>query len=241
MSRYASFVSVAAVLAAGPAFAQQATDWSGFYAGLTAGVVNSTSSVDNPDWNFFGQIGPDQYEGPIDLSGASAAGGAEAGFNFQFNNVVLGIEGDFNALNAKSNYYYFDPSYECDYACGSSIGITTELNNLETLRGRVGITAGNALVYGTAGLAVGKVTTTIEEYNASEDWWAGGSATSTAWGWTAGAGVEYALDSHWSAKAEALYYDLKPQSIAENVADEYADYKNHVTGSVLKLGLNYKF
>ncbi|WP_163202615.1 outer membrane protein, partial [Citrobacter koseri] len=43
-----------------------------------------------------------------------------------------------------------------------------------------------------------------------------GTKTGTQWGWTVGAGVEYAVAPQWSVRAEYLYYDLGSKSVFQN-------------------------
>ena len=73
-----------------------------------------------------------------------------------------------------------------------------------------------------------------------------GTASDTKTGWTAGGGVEYALDNRWSAKFEYLYYDLGsllvddtpiPIVPAKVPFETWVNFPLH--GSV-RVGLNYK-
>jgi outer membrane immunogenic protein len=78
-------------------------------------------------------------------------------------------------------------------------------------------------------------------------------------GWTAGGGVEYALGSGWSAKAEYLFVDLGNGGCTTNCAIQTAN-QNPTTAattpfgppiipnvtikfneSIVRAGLNYKF
>jgi outer membrane immunogenic protein len=57
------------------------------------------------------------------------------------------------------------------------------------LRARAGFAFDRALIYGTGGLAVGEV-----KYSVDDNFDEGiGDDKNTQWGWTAGAGIEYAF------------------------------------------------
>src|SRR4029079_12780259 len=88
-----------------------------------------------------------------------------------------------------------------------------ELSSLSTLRGRVGYSFDNILLYATGGLALGQV-----EYVFQLNWpdingFARGESSKLAAGYTGGAGVEIAFGG-WSLKTEYLFYDLGSESLA---------------------------
>jgi outer membrane immunogenic protein len=76
-----------------------------------------------------------------------------------------------------------------------------------------------------------------------------GSKSSTEIGWTLGGGVEYAMDTHWTVKAEYLYYDLGGSNYAVNGSWLWSPTTGWVapvvrkdnTGSLARIGVNYKF
>jgi outer membrane immunogenic protein len=75
-----------------------------------------------------------------------------------------------------------------------------------------------------------------------------GSKNATRVGWTAGAGVEYALDRNWSVKAEYLYYDLgRTTVLAPLVAGAGAGAgvsgatRAQNNGNIVRAGINYRF
>ena len=82
-------------------------------------------------------------------------------------------------------------------------------------------------VYGTVGLAYG----TLRGQNS----FTGFSQSRTDIGWTVGAGMEVALNSNWSARAEYLYIDLNDRSHSVTGTD------NGLESSLLRFGINYRF
>jgi len=206
-------------------------DWSGVYFGLNAGVAWNNSElnggarcvegIDGEGFcaEFDGEIS-DAFDNGVDDSSAAFTGGALIGANWQWESFVMGVEADIN-------YAGFDASQrrDLDYL---DYGVFDEFNAYNkaeiemdwwgTLRGRVGFAADNFLFYGTGGLAWGSVSAGAH-FNA--DWiddtevlepiggnvHFGDSSSETAWGWTAGVGGEWALDS-WTFGLEYLYVDL---------------------------------
>jgi outer membrane immunogenic protein len=121
---------------------------------------------------------------------------------------------------------------------------------LATVRGRVGFLAVPALlVYGTGGLAVANVKAvylfTDNFGPASES----AAISTTRYGWTAGAGGEYALMNGWSIKAEYLYADLGRASttstnlIARGIPFPANVFTHTVNlhSNIGRVGINYKF
>lgn len=218
----ASALATAAALstaaqAADMAPAPSAYDWSGFYFGLNAGAAMNNSDVDH-DVTYEGERYNellDQIEGDQTVF----TGGAMLGYNYQIDQIVLGVEADIN-------YAGFGDDVSRDRDLGvvgsfdnvtSSSDFSFDANWFGTLRGRLGFAADNLLFYGTGGLAYGHMsadgslelegdfTGTNPATPASIKW--DGSTDSTNWGWTIGAGMEYGIDN-WSLGVEYLYVDL---------------------------------
>jgi outer membrane immunogenic protein len=66
------------------------------------------------------------------------------------------------------------------------------------------------------------------------------------WGWTGGAGAEWAVFGPWTAKAEYLFYSLKDNvdlnyGVVPGGAQTVIHYKFRNEGQIFRLGLNYKF
>jgi outer membrane immunogenic protein len=134
--------------------------------------------------------------------------GGTIGYNLQTGVWVWGIEGD------------FDYSAMKDDGGGADVKIPW----FATVRGRIGYAGwGNLMPYITGGAAFAKL-----------DVDAGGASDSdTRVGWTAGAGLEYAMWSNWSVKLEYLYADLGTFDIGGADVD--------VTTNIVRAGLNYRF
>jgi outer membrane immunogenic protein len=181
--------------------------WSGVYIGINAGYSWATS-----DWGLStpASAATAFRSGTLRPNGGMAGG--QIGFNWQRGAWLAGIEADLD---------YRDATDTVSIAL-IPVGLPVEFRQLEsrqewlgTIRPRVGMVVGPALLYATGGLAVGRVTDTqsLLTTTASQTF----SAASTRAGWTVGAGVEYALWQAWSTKLEYLHVDLGSTSLATPV------------------------
>lgn len=188
------------------------SDWSGFYIG---GHIGGGKSI--IDWTF------DPIGTTADHEGDGVLGGAQVGYNFQSGAWVFGAEADISASGIEGDTACPNPAFTC----------SSEAQWLATVRGRVGYSFDNLLVYGTGGLGIGR-------FEMSTDDGAGvsGSTDKTDTGWVAGAGVEYAFSPRWSVKAEYMYYDFGSSTYeVDGGLDVNVDQRFH-TG---KIGVNFKF
>ena len=137
------------------------------------------------------------------------AGGVEGGYNWQRGNFVFGGEADLNISSADATVAPFEFSNPW----------------FGTVRGRGGVTLGNILLYGTAGVAYGDLRADS----------AGLTESHANVGWVAGAGVEVGFSQRWSAKAEWLYLDLAGSNFAVTGVN------NGLAANLLRFGVNYHF
>jgi outer membrane immunogenic protein len=148
--------------------------------------------------------------------------GGTLGYNFQPGTWVWGLEGDFDWSDLNGT--------QASISCGGNCTIKNTW--LGTARLRLGYAGwNNWLPYITGGLAYGSV-------------YAGnnfGSVTRTKAGWTAGAGVEWALLSNWSAKIEYLYVDLGSADCGTAICTLPANETANYTANIARVGLNYRF
>jgi len=158
-SAAAADLSVAPLYKAPPPQVAQVYNWTGFYLGINGG-------------GGWGRSWWSANSTPVNLSGAQVGG--TAGYNWQFGNTVLGLEGDMDWSNLKGTA----TSTLCPNGCSTSDGW------LSTVRGRAGYAFGGIMPYVTGGLAVGDI-------QASTPGFAGASSTNA--GWTVGDGLEFAL------------------------------------------------
>jgi len=192
-----------------------AYDWSGFYLGAHAGYVRGRSNAMLQDPTFAAS----QSNG----SGGITAG-AQAGYNVVTRSgVLLGVETDISF-----------PSYLPANAVLSEFdtGTSTALQHVDfygTVRARLGIAAGRWLAYVTGGLAYEH-----ERYLTDPG---SGKVLNGRIGWAAGAGLEYAIAPHWSARIEYLYSEFQNASVGLPTGAQYSTAMNLQT---LRVGVNRK-
>jgi len=223
-------------LVPGAALAQSSYDWSGFYTGITVGQMFDTGEFD-----FSYDPGPEaEFESDPDsltLSEQALAIGLNVGHNWQSGSLVYGVELDAFAtsLNAAGQVGNEDDG---------EVSAETSLHALLTARARVGVAVDRMLFYGTGGLAVGRVSA-FTDYDG--DLGKGTTdTTQTAIGFTAGAGVEHAINDNATIRLEGLYYQLGDVSATNDeliFGDEGSSYTANYSarGAIIRAGLNLKF
>lgn len=137
-------------------------------------------------------------------------GGVQIGYNFQADALVLGLQSDI-ALTGITNGE--DPEDTIDW-----IGSTTA---------RVGYALDGVLPYVKAGVAYAGGTGRM---GVEED-------SQTAFGWTAGAGIEFTLADNISLFGEYDYYDFQTTTFHLSGLDIDTD----ATAHTIKAGLNFAF
>lgn len=226
---FAADMAVKAPPPAAPAVSQ----WTGFYAGLAGGVAWGQSQfIDADPTNLGGSLGF-PITNKFDVSGGIFGG--TVGYNWQFNNWVAGVEGDFSWATKQGISNSIPPF--------NTIGSNaTREHWLGTGRARLGTPIDGKLFYVTGGFAAAGVEA-IFKGNLARD----GSlaATQTRWGWTAGGGLEAALFRYWSFKLEYLYVGLQDKSYFPpvTVLPDFQLVRRKVTlnDNILRVGINYRF
>jgi len=199
-----------------------AFSWTGGYIGINTGYSwgHSASAYDNAELAAFA---------PLDSDPAGWLGGLTAGINQEVGGgLVVGIEGNVDYGDVTSTIPDIAATLPPTPLYGQTITSRTDWSG--TLRGRVGFAAGKLLPYLTAGLSVANVTVSATDGPLSE------SAILT--GWTAGGGVEFALDEHWSANAEYLYTSFGSHTWF--ASDPWASTSTSTSSTVMG-GINYRF
>ena len=201
--------------AAPVAYAPQIYNWSGVYVGANVGGAYSGSSWSDPAGAAVNN----------DFNSWGFLGGAQVGANAQFNRLVVGVEGDFDWTNIKNSGT-------------DSIGeaLNTNVQWTSTVTGRVGAAFDRLLVYGKGGLALAQDQSTLTDLG-------GNSATDSflRTGWTVGAGLEYALDDHWSAKVEYDYLGFGSQAMNFTTPTESVNSSANLNIQEVKAGINFRF
>lgn len=222
--------------------------WAGAYVGLDAGIAINGSSGNNtlnPS-----SVVPNDYTYYRSNNNVHFTGGLNLGYNWQMNNMVVGVEADINYLGRDGNRYAnalpTNPSYPYVLGVRSAQGP----NWFGTVRGRVGFMYDRALFYVTGGLAYGGGNKSAEAvYVVNNNGPVSSDYTSSRGGhvgWTLGAGINYALTQNWVLKGEYLYVDLggKNRTLTSATSTVPASISTSANGtkfSVVRAGIAYKF
>jgi len=200
--------------------------WTGFYLGIQGGGGWGRSNE-----TFFGAPNTAIFAGTQNYDITGGFIGGVAGYNWQVNNVVFGIEGDYHwaDINGRSGVVN----------AGLADTYFTQVRGFGDIKGRLGWAAGPALFFVSGGAAVGDLQ---HRYDAALN---GGAANTFVqnnwrWGWTIGAGAEYMFAPNWSAKVEYNYIDFGKSTIQYSAIpanrSEWSD-----TVHTVKAGISYHF
>ena len=211
--------------------------WTGFYIGVNAGAAFRVRNVD--DNVFFPGVDPlllALASNNNNRNNARFIGGGQAGVNYQFNQFVLGIEADGQALvgnnNNGNNFFNFGNNGD-------------NARFLGTVRARGGIAFDRFLVYGTGGFAYG-TGPTINNFNPllvnAGPFFFNNNDNGNNWlfGYAVGAGIEWAFYNNWSIKAEYLYTDVRRTDNNNNFFFRNNDLFRE-RNNIVRAGLNYRF
>jgi opacity protein-like surface antigen len=219
--------------------------WDGFYVGTNLGGGFGAGG------DRASGFATDAFAAPSSLFSFAAPvsggvlGGLQAGYNWQFDRAVLGVEADMQAAGLSGT--------ASGLGLGGAAPLAVAHQTIDwfgTFRGRIGWTATpTLLLYGTGGLAVGGGSgqfSTLDSANNNGDI----VQSPTHLGFAVGGGLEWAFAPEWSAKAEYLYVDLgRRPGYFVNLSDDAGDPIPNVAGlsghrdafHVMRVGLNYRF
>jgi outer membrane immunogenic protein len=215
-----------AVLPPSPGPSAGPWSWDGLYGGINFGAGAGTAS---------------QSDSIFDRGSYAVGGtviGATAGYNWQRDRWVVGLEGDidYSTIQGGTGGVQNSSTPPCNF--GVSGNCDTSLLWLGTARARIGYTRDRLLPYVTGGLAVGSLQSS--EGVSSPPF---GSGTVTRAGWTAGGGIEARIDERWSAKLEYLYVDLGSGNGFSDTYPGSAQISETVgfNTHIVRGGFNYRF
>ncbi|WP_026607186.1 outer membrane protein [Methylocapsa acidiphila] len=214
----AADLPVAAPPPAAPAFT-----WAGVYVGGQIGYAWAQDNSAFSNWYAQGTgFGPTAF-GDATTTPEGAIGGAHIGNNWQINQWVLGLEGEVDGTNLKKST---QPVY--------FVQATTSAPIQGAILGRVGYAIDRTLIYATGGGAFSWLKNKYVLYGSEGDF------GTTLTGWTAGGGIEYAVNDNWSVRAEYRYTKFGYLSDGPIVYPG-AYQSHHWTENQVKIGFSYKF
>jgi outer membrane immunogenic protein len=225
-----------------PAVAAPAASWAGAYVGGFVGYgwgdAKATAPFDDAT-GFFYNFNGASYVADVD----GFFGGGTVGYNLQAGALVFGVEGELGYLGLKGS------AIEPNDLPNTNDTVTRFKSGLYgAIYGRLGATAGNALLYAKGGAAfLDAKASTIDPCVAPPATCGTTTLTMTGEdvmvGWSAGAGIEWALSPQWGVKAEYAYFDFGKirTSGPSSTPGELYGQTIAVTAHTAKLGVNYRF
>jgi outer membrane immunogenic protein len=245
--------------------------WTGFYVGINGGFAWGNSSVPftaNDPAALAGTCGgggapKGQCISAVDFRRDGAVAGGQFGFNWQVNSHwLVGAEADYQWSNLDGSV---SSSFRLGNVGATNMVASQTVESFGTIRARAGVVlAPPLLLYGTGGLAFGQVRENLSvPAVATKGLTAGGfsyactigtacfagSASQTLFGWSAGAGAEYAITSNLIFRTELLYVHLASPTVtatatavaAGTTPASIAAGFSPVYFAVMRAGLNYRF
>jgi outer membrane immunogenic protein len=216
--------------------------WCGPYIGLDAGAVRGDESV---SWTALS--GPRGFNaaGASDIINSSPGnvgtvgftGGGQAGYNWQFQSVVAGVEADLQYTGVNGTRSFLSNSFLDPYAQ------SVRSDWLSTVRGRLGVATQAGLFYVTGGLAVAQVQFSDSFLGLHGIGPINSSVSDVRAGWTAGGGAEWAVAPCWTIKLEYLHVDLGSETDigASTINSATITHMHSLTEEIARLGVNYHF
>lgn len=198
-------------------------NWDGAYVGVFGGA----------GWGHVDHTGvlPGLFDEPgadLDITGWLL--GVRAGADFTVSDgIVLGVVGDLAWSNLSGEELFEDLNFGVDDAL-----VGYELDWQGSLRARLGFDGGAFLPYVTAGLAFGHLNHTISIEGDPEE-----EGSGTLVGWTAGAGVEFAVVENVTLNLEYRYTDLGEKTIDMGLGANDPSFA--VDSHTLTAGVNFRF
>lgn len=203
---------------------EHAYDWSGFYVGVFGGYAFGDFDVDGDD-GAFDEAGSETF----DLDPEDAAVGLTAGYNWQADQFVFGLEGEigYNFAGDEDDDLPDDNFAEVDYGIYG------------TLAARLGWAFNNLLLYGKAGGALAEIDNRAGDLvgaSTDRDPTDLGKDDQTAFGLLLGAGAEFGWSENWSIKAEYNYMAFEDGDDTNEDGDDF-DFENDM--HLVKIGVNF--
>jgi outer membrane immunogenic protein len=251
MRRQLLLASVGAIALTGTAFAAEPApvpppvpifSWTGLYVGGQIGYAWDQ----DPEAMTFARA-PILAPGVFLANGVTASpngviGGAHIGYNLQYNQWVIGLEGSVDGTSISSSNFV-----------GGGLTVYDRANIQGSIRARAGFAWDRFLIYATGGAAFTSINNNYTDAlglvtglpGVSED------ISRTRSGWTVGGGIEYAVTNNWSIRAEYRYsdfghYDDYPfVALVQPVPPVFGGgsllVQHHLTQNQVQAGFSYKF
>jgi outer membrane immunogenic protein len=225
--------------------------WTGFYVGGYVGGTFGSANWSDDGYNYGGT---NYYWGTGGNSNTQAGfvGGGYVGANYQFNQFVIGVEGEFGYSGINSHGTTWTGNIAGTGPLAGNYALTSKFSDtgVGRLRGRLGYAVEpQLLLYVAGGWTWANTNTSLDGYCC------GGNPTVPANvsyfnlsnnksldGWNIGVGGEYAFTPNWIARIEYIYDGFSKISYGYNYGSYFGDNRNlGLNINTVRVGLEYKF
>ena len=201
-----------------------AYNWTGGYAGVQLGAYNARhrmtfeleTIMSNPD-------------------SSGLHGGLYAGYNWHGGgSTVFGVEGELNAFSGSGEASLFGPP-DFETEIPNEVWYS-RVRSDAALRLRAGVLADeNTLLYATLGVAAARYRFSVEDLPVPRDEHSG-----TRTGWTAGLGIEHAMQNGWNVRADYRFSDYGTETYTDELPGTIEAYSRLRTHQI-RLGVAMRF
>jgi outer membrane immunogenic protein len=214
-------------------------NWTGCYIGGHVGYHRS-SYDQHLSFDDVPPASPTEWHFTDSLLTKGFDGGGQIGCNVQTGTYVWGVEADYSGLSGSDDRFYTPDFTEP----GDSVAFSAKTKSLWSVRGRFGVAADRAFIYGTAGWAQARFNYTYALNDTGL--LSSGSLDFTTDGLVVGVGAEYALWSNIVVGAEYLHYAFGTDKLLPSVQEvgpwgAAGDHINLKTVDVVRLRASYLF
>lgn len=257
----------------------QVYDWTGPYVGVSLGAMQANGDValeypdgvSAPDTLYFDAgnvphfstaplaVGAIAFPSIAQLLSGKGGGTVNVGYDQQVGTLVYGAEVDAAFFTGGQSSWSTGTVFDAVNNRTHSLSVTSRIDQFYSFRPRMGVAIDRLMLFGTAGLSLGRVDLeSAASFSYTDLGYAGGTGNAdwsgrmSNWqlGFIAGIGAEYALTDNVSFKVEGLYYNLGSAKVTAQGSGTYnstpltvAPYEASIdlSGAIVKGGINFRF
>ena len=192
--------------------------WTGWQVGALLGYGYNDTSFSIGGAELL-EDGTELTNGDFSYGADGILGGVITGYNWQYDNFVFGVEGDFVGANLTASQTF-----------GDSV-VDPTVDWMAGVRGRLGfLVTPDLLLFGTVGYGWAGIDLPVSGAF-------GGPGSETFSGWQFGGGGEFRFDENWSLRVDYQYTDLDAQTVT--YSDRSITYDPDI--HQVRAGLSFKF
>jgi outer membrane immunogenic protein len=190
------------------------SNWEGFYAGLSLGILSGSASpdtaIEHAGYFTSNSSGSDKEQiNPIlqrKVEDSSVAGSLLLGYNIRSGHLVYGVEADLTGPTSAMSETASNVAYDTAPSSTFTTKTTVETDFSFSIRPKIGYINGDFLLYVSAGPTVGRFKTThryTDTFSSGADHEFTDEQTSL--GLSVSLGADYAISDSWMVRGDYVY------------------------------------